>query len=129
MIYEEYKSEIPPRTQECPPSFLGGNGGDWANPGKLESWNFKSSLISTFLIDLWREKNQRFFQEVKNILLASLEDIEEMEHFLASYGAKTIINLLRKKVKYISQDLFQPFLLIYEEKKIKDFSKKSRTSS
>ena len=109
MIYEEEeKSEIPPRTQECPPSFLGGNGGDWANPGKFEIWIFKSSLILTLLIDLWREKSQRFLQGVKNILLASLEDIEEMEHFLASYGAKTIIDLLRKKVKYISQELFQP---------------------
>ena len=28
------KSEIPPKSQERPPSFLGGHGGDGALPGK-----------------------------------------------------------------------------------------------
>ena len=31
-------------------------------------------------MDLWREKNQTLFQGVRNVILASLEDMEETEH-------------------------------------------------
>ena len=33
-------------------------------------------------MDLWRKKNQTILQGVRNVLLASLEDMEEMEHIL-----------------------------------------------
>ena len=35
-----------------------------------------------------KERSQKILQGVINVLLASLEDMEETEHILASYGAE-----------------------------------------
>ena len=71
------------RNQDRPPSFLGGHGEDRAHPGK---WKHRTLKLR---IQLYFSPTNGFVKgkmsnTVMNVLPASLDDMEETGHFLAS---------------------------------------------
>ena len=81
MIHEEEKVMSPLRTQEHPLIFLKGHGGDKALPNKARKLICYMQLHLGITRGYSRRKISRLHQGLRNVLLASLKDMEEMKPF------------------------------------------------
>ena len=85
MIHADENVLPPLRSQERPLSFLKGHGGDGVLPGMLWASFLICCFICPQLDDTCRWKMSWLHSGVRNVLLASLKDMEETEYFLPSY--------------------------------------------
>ena len=84
--YMQMKNVLTPlRSQERPLSFLKEHGGDRVLPGMLWASFFICCFICPQLDDTCRWKMSWIHSGFRNVLLASLKDMEETEYFLPSY--------------------------------------------